>query len=117
MTDSFSCPACGAPNEPAAGAAQMACTYCGANLTIPPALRRAARPTVESTPAKVAPAATADVEASDLLRKAQPVAIGALNAYAAWTWVRNLLPACLVIVLVGLCACGLLTVLPIWLRR
>ena len=117
MTDTFPCPACGAPNEPEAERAQMACYYCGANLTIPAEMRRAAPPKVESMPKKAAPAASPEIDASDFLRKAQPVAVKAWNAYAIWTWVRRALPACLVIALIGVCACSLLFALPFFLRR
>jgi hypothetical protein len=57
------------------------------------------------------------VDASEVLRQAQPVAVKAWNAYALWTWIRRALPACLVIVLVGLCACGLLVAVPFILNR
>jgi hypothetical protein len=112
MPSTFPCPACGAPNEPEAGRAQMACSYCGANLTIPAALRTAAPPKVEKTPERAAPAPSLEEDASELLRKAQPVAIKAWNTYAAWTWIRRALPACLVVALVGLCGCVLLGALP-----
>lgn len=113
----FSCPACGGPNEPKAGRAQMACSYCGANLTIPAELRRAAPPKVEKTPPKAASAPSLEKDAPDLLRKVQPVAVKAWNTYAYWTWIRRALPTCLIIGLIGLCACGLLTILPFVLRR
>ena len=116
MTPTFPCPACGAPNEPEAGRAQMKCAYCGANLTIPAALRRAAPPKVESTPVRAAPVPKVEAEASELLRKTQPAAIGAWNAYAAWTWIRRVLPACLIIVLIGLCACLILGASPFFLH-
>lgn len=112
MPDTFPCPACGAPNEPEAGAAQMTCSYCGANLSIPAALRRDAPPKAEQTPAP-----RQEVDASEFLRQAQPVVVKAWNAFAGWTWIRRALPACLVIVLVGLCACGLLALLPYFTRR
>ena len=116
----FTCPACGAPNVPEAGRAQMSCSYCGANLTIPAELRRSAPPRVEKTPAREASAAPAprpEIDASELLRKAQPVAVNAWNTFALWTWIRPLLPACLVVMLIGLCACASLTALPFILNR
>ncbi len=117
MTDPFICPACGGPNEPVAGAAQMACTYCGANLTISTSMRRAAMPKVESIPARAVPASRLEEEAPEMLRKAQPILAQAWSTYAIWTWIRRVLPTCFVILLIGLCACGLLTVLPYFLRR
>lgn len=116
MADTFACPACGGPNEPEAGRAQMTCSYCGANLTIPAELRRSA-PKVEKAPARVAPAPRQEIDASEILRQAQPVVTQAWNTFALWTWIRRVLPACLVIVLIGLCACAALTVLPFILNR
>ena len=117
MTDTFPCPACGAPNNPEAGRTQMACSYCGANLTIPAALRTAAPPKVEKMPERAAPIPSLEKEAPDLLRRAQPIAIRAWNAFAVWTWIRRALPTCLVILLIVLCACVALTVLPFFLNR
>lgn len=112
----FSCPACGAPNVPEAGRAQMSCSYCGANLTIPAELRRSA-PKVERPPAMSAPAPRQEIDASELLRQAQPVATQAWNTFALWTWIRRALPACLVIAVIGACACAALTALPFILNR
>jgi uncharacterized Zn finger protein (UPF0148 family) len=83
MTDTFPCPACGAPNNPEAGRVQMVCTYCGANLTIPAHLRTAAPSKVETKPPKAAPAPRQEMDASEILRQAQPVATKAWNAYAS----------------------------------
>ena len=117
MPSTFPCPACGAPNEPEAGQARMTCSYCGANLTIPASVRRAAPPKVEIKPPKAAPAPSLEKEAPDLLRKAEPIVTKAWNTYAAWTWIRRALPTCLVIVLIGLCVCAALTALPFFLNR
>ena len=117
MTKAFPCPACGAPNEPEAGRPQMACSYCGANLTIPAELRRAAIPKVEKAPSKTASAPSLENEAPELLRKVQPVAVKAWNAYAYWTWIRRALPTCLIILLVLLCVCVILGALPFILNR
>ena len=117
MTETFLCPACGAPNVPEAGRAQMSCSYCGANLTVPAELRKSAPPKVERPPAMATPAPRQEIDASELLRQAQPVATKAWNTYASWTWIRRVLPACLVVVLIGLCACAALTVLPFILTR
>jgi len=116
MTDTFPCPACGSPNNPEAGRTQMACSYCGANLTIPAALRTAAPPKVEKTTERAAPIPSLEKEAPDLLRKAQPIAIRAWNAYAYWTWIRRALPTCLVIILIGICLCVAFGVLPFFLN-
>lgn len=115
MTDTFPCPACGAPNEPIAGAAQMACTYCGANLIIPTSMRKSAPPKVERPPTMAAP--RQEIDASELLRKAQPVATQAWNTYAYWTWIRRVLPTCLGIVVIGICICAILSALPFILNR
>ncbi len=113
----FPCPACGAPNEPEAGRAQMACSYCGANLTIPASMRTSEKPKVESTPARVAPAPRQEMDTSELLRQAQPVATRAWNTFAWWTWIRRVLPTCLVIVLIGICICAILSALPFILNQ
>ena len=117
MADTFPCIACGAPNVPKAGAAQMTCSYCGANLTIPAELRKSAPPRVEKTPAMAAPAPRPEVEASELLRQAQPVVTQAWNTFAWWMWIRRALPTCLVIVLIGICVCVALSALPFILNR
>ena len=107
MTDTFPCTACGGPNEAVPGASQMACTYCGANLSIPKELRVPAKPKpaakIQALPAKPTP--SFEKEAPDLLRKAQPIAIKAWNSYVYWTWLRRLLPTCLTIVVIGVLAC------------
>jgi DNA-directed RNA polymerase subunit RPC12/RpoP len=108
MTQTFPCPACGAPNEPEAGTNRMACAYCGANLTIPEKLRTEKF----SRPEKVTPQVEAiprpQIEAADFIRKAQPVAVGAWNLFAAWTWLRWLFPACLTIFILGCVALGVI---------
>ena len=112
MTSSFSCPACGAPNEPEAGQTRMACSYCGANLSIPPHLQTQAKPKVESAPRKQRPTPSLENEAPDLLRKAQPYAIKAWNSYVYWTWLRRLVPTCLTILVIGFFICLALGALP-----
>ncbi len=114
MTDTFPCTACGAPNVPEAGRAQMACSFCGANLTIPASMRRDAPPKAERPPAIPAPRQEVDTSeiASEILRQAQPVVTKAWNTFAWWMWIRRALPACLVIVLIGVCLCAALTILP-----
>lgn len=117
MTDTFPCSACGGPNEAIAGASQMACTYCGASLTIPNDLRVQAKPKptakIQTSPAR--PTLSFEKEAPDLLRKAQPFAIKAWNTYAYWTWLRWLLPTCLTLVIVAIVICTLLGALPFFL--
>lgn len=108
----FNCSACGGPNEPAAGMTRMTCTYCGANLTIPEGLRIKATPKVEKIPSKAKPVISAEIDAPDLLRKAEPIAIKAWNMYAAWTWIRWALPTCLIIATIGCIACAALGALP-----
>jgi hypothetical protein len=123
MTDNtIPCPACGGPNQAIPGAARMACTFCGTNLTIPEELRAKAAPRMSTTPPRINPIATPKpepqptVDAPDLLRKAQPIALGAWNAFAAWTWLRRLLPGCLIALVLLCLACIALGGLPFLLR-
>jgi hypothetical protein len=112
QSSSITCPACGATNDPEAGTTHMACTYCGTNLTIPSRLRTTAILNVEKTPSKVKPVSIPEIDAPDLLRKAQPVAFKAFNLYAYWTWLRWLLPTCLTILVIGFILCAVLGALP-----
>ena len=118
MTDIpfINCPACGAPNLPEAGKIYIGCNYCGTNITIPEKLRTKAIPKMEGTVSRAKPISVPENEAAKLLRKAQPVAIGAWNLYALWTWVRWILPTCLVILLVGTVLCVILGALPVILK-
>ena len=111
MEQTFPCTVCGAPNEAEAGAVRMACAYCGSNLTIPKNLRTKAKPAT-ITPPKAKPAIHLEAEAPDLIRKAQPIAIKAWNLYAAWTWMRWLLPTCLTLFVIGIILCVALGALP-----
>ena len=86
----------------------MACSYCGANLTIPAHLRTQTPPRVETPTPQAEQASFPEVEAAEFIRKAQPVALGAFNLYALWTWVRWLFPACLTIFILGCVAVGLI---------
>ena len=90
----------------------MTCTYCGTNLTIPSHLRTKSIPTVERTSSKAGTVSIPEIDAPDLMRKAQPIAIKAFNLYAYWTWIRWLLPACLTILVVGFILCAILGALP-----
>lgn len=112
QSSSITCPACGASSDPEDGTTHMACTYCGTNLTIPSHLRTKAIPKVEKAPSKVKTVSIPEIDAPDLIRKAQPVAIKAFNLYAYWTWLRWLLPACLTIFIIGFILCALLGALP-----
>lgn len=116
MTQTFPCPACGAPNKPAIGQNFMSCAYCGANLTIPNHLRTIHRVTAEEMRPKHRPVSNSEIEAADLLRKAQPVAIGAWNLFAMWTWFRRLIPACLALVIIFVVLCIALAALPLILN-
>ncbi|MBE0672465.1 MAG: hypothetical protein IH588_17960 [Anaerolineales bacterium] len=113
MTQSFTCSACGAPNYAEADSIRMACAYCGANLTIPEHLRTKSIPNVRETSSKTGPAISPEIDAPDLFRKAQPIAVKAWNLYAYWTWVRWLLPACLTLIIVSLIICAALGALPL----
>jgi hypothetical protein len=95
----------------------MACTYCGTNLTIPQELRIKAKPAATSMPPQQRPTPSVEKEAPDLLRKAQPIAIKAWNTYAYWTWLRWLIPTCLVVLIVGMVICSLVGALPFLLFR
>lgn len=109
MTQTFNCIACGAPNEPETNASRMACTFCGTNLTIPEHLRIKSQPKVETNFKKTESSRPVEVEAVEVLRKSQPIAIRAWNLFAAWTWLRWLIPTCLTIFII-LCV-GFLIVL------
>ena len=112
MTQTFSCSACGGPNEPIAGQSHISCSYCGANLTIPEVLRAKAKPTAKSTPPKQRPTPSLEKEAPDLLRKAQPVVVKAWNSYVYWTWLRRLIPACLTMLVISFFVCAAFGALP-----
>ena len=86
--------------------------YCGANLTIPKEMRKAGRPVVTKKPPENANRDILQKDASDIPRKAQPIAVRAWNAYAYWTWIRWLLPACLTLLAIGFIVCSLLGLLP-----
>jgi hypothetical protein len=110
----ITCPACGAPSGPEAGKTHMPCTYCGTTLTIPEQMR--AKPIPIQKKLKETNFQQPEIDPSDLLRKAQPVAVHAFNLYALWTWARWLLPACLTIFVLFITACLLLGATPIILR-
>ncbi len=109
---SIQCPACGAPNSPAAGKIYVACEYCGTNINIPKKLRTKTTSTKGKPPSKAKPVSIPENEAAKFLRKAQPIAINAWNFYAVWTWLMRLLPACLVVFIVGIFLCLALGALP-----
>jgi hypothetical protein len=99
----------------------MACTYCNANLTIPEHLRTQAIPKVlpaEKIPAPPHPISIPEVDASNVLRQAQPIVTRAWNLYAYWTWLRWILPTCLVIFVIGFVICAALGLIPIlWISN
>jgi DNA-directed RNA polymerase subunit RPC12/RpoP len=117
MKESIPCTACGGPNEPLPGASQMACTYCGAKLIIPVEMRVKTKATAENKLPKSRPTSSYKKEAPDFLGKAQPFIIKAWNTYAAWTWIRWLLPTCLTVLVIGFVVCALLGALPFVLFR
>ncbi|MBI5353034.1 MAG: hypothetical protein HZB50_10380 [Chloroflexi bacterium] len=115
QTQTIICPACGGPSHPKAGQTHMPCTYCGANITIPISKRIMVIPTQEDIPnAKYFQ--QPEIDASDLLRKVQPVATHAFNLYAMWTWLRLFLPTCLVMLVIFFILCTLLGALPVFFR-
>ena len=83
-------------------------------MTIPAAMRREAVPGKMSgkTEARSGP----KIEASEILRTAQPIAIRAWNLYALWTRIRWLIPTCLTILVIGVVFCVLAGLLPILLN-
>ena len=91
----------------------MARTYCGTNLTIPEHLRTKAIPRAGKIPAQLKPIEVPEIDASEGIRKAQPIAIRAWNLYAYWTWLRLFFPACLTTAIVSIAACLLLGALPV----
>jgi predicted RNA-binding Zn-ribbon protein involved in translation (DUF1610 family) len=115
QTNIITCPACGAPSEPEAGKTHMPCTYCGTTLTIPESLRTKTVP-LQKVPAREIKFPQPEIDPSDLLRKAQPIAYRAFNLYALWTWVRWLLPACLTAFILLIVLCLALGALPVILR-
>ena len=116
MPTTFPCPACGAPIEPAPNKTAMPCPFCGTALAIPVNLRwqqeiipeppsSTAQPAFDPFKAaenarftgEKAEKAQADSQfVTDALRKAQPLAAGAVSAYALWAGLKRLLPGCLI---------------------
>jgi len=93
----------------------MPCSYCGANINIPISQRRMAIPAQEDRPAEKH-FQQPEIDASDLLRKVQPVARRAFNLYAMWTWLRLVLPTCLVMLVIFFVLCTLLGTMPMFFR-
>jgi NADH pyrophosphatase NudC (nudix superfamily) len=140
MPNTFPCPACGAPVEPAPNKTLMPCPFCGTSLTIPADLRwqqftepEAPPPTTSGKPAfdpfqaaenarftgEKAEKNQAETEfVTDALRKAQLLAAGAVSAYALWASLRRFLPGCL-IALAILCvlSCGVGATVVFFLRQ
>lgn len=116
MDKTFSCTACGAPNEPEPGATRMACSYCGVSLPIPARLQTQAKPQTLKPQVQYKPVIDLEKEAPEILRKAQPVVTKAWNLYAYWTWLRWLAPACLTLFILGFFLCAGLGALPFLLN-
>lgn len=135
MTKSFNCAACGAPVIAEPGAEVMACPYCGSALTIPPRLRRKAVPQPVAPqasprdPFSAAASARLDEKTlertqretdmlADGLRKAQPVAQAAMQAYRYWVLARYSLPGCLAFAVIAcLISCAALVAAAFFLGR
>jgi hypothetical protein len=98
------CPACGAPNEPQANLDYMSCTYCGTNLEIPKDLRKKAERRL-AVKEKTMTHSAAEVDVSELLRQAQPIATGALNLLFIWNWAKRIIPVCLTMAIILFIAC------------
>jgi|GEM_PF-798472 len=113
--NSFSCAACGGPNEPEAGTSHMACTYCGSKLTIPHAMRTKSESKDTQPTSQKITGTHVEINAPEILRRVRPVALGAWNLLAFWNLTKRILPACLVILLLGIVVCFALGFLPIFL--
>ncbi len=113
MAQTFPCPACGAPNEPAAGQTRMTCAYCGANLMIPEDLRTMSQARAEMMHPKTSPVPHPEIDAAEFIRKAQPIATGAWNLFAMWTWLRRIIPTCLILSILLITLCIVLGALPV----
>lgn len=107
--NAFPCPACGGPLEANPGEKRTVCGYCGVTVTVPesyiPQKKVDTEPPKAQTPARPAPPPprkSDQEQVADVLRKAQPIATGALNTYAWWTGAKRFIPGC-IIVLVVLC--------------
>jgi predicted RNA-binding Zn-ribbon protein involved in translation (DUF1610 family) len=126
MPKPFPCLACGADVTAEPGAEVMPCPYCGTALTIPPRLRRKARPEPfearpESGPRDPFSAAASvrlDDETrersrresemlTDGLRRAQPLATKAVQVYNSWVLASRFVPGCLAALVVA-CLLGCL---------
>ncbi len=131
--ESFPCPACGAPVEPAPNRDNMPCPFCGSALIIPSQLRWQQSYTPDPSPAddekpafdpfaaaakarfsgEKAEKAQAESEfVTQALRQAQPIAAGAVSAYALWAGLRRFLPGCLIAIVVlctAVCGIGIVT--------
>jgi predicted RNA-binding Zn-ribbon protein involved in translation (DUF1610 family) len=122
MSQTFPCPACGAPIEPTAGASALPCPYCLTQVTIPEASRLSAAPPPPAErverPKYVRPEIPPMVERkpeeeiSAMLRQAQPYAQKAVGAWAGWVLIQRFLPGCItLIVLTCFLGCGLIVFL------
>jgi len=95
MTQTFPCPVCGAPNQAEAGVDFMPCAYCRRNLTIPKRLRLKPLLKAEKSVEKTESNRPVEVEAANILRKSQPLAIRLWNLFALRAWLKRLIPTCL----------------------
>ncbi|MEJ5224781.1 MAG: hypothetical protein WHV44_10035 [Anaerolineales bacterium] len=103
----FPCPACGGPVAPNPGEKRTICSYCGVSATVPknfiPRPRQQAAEAPAAAPPRPTPPPsrkTDPEQVADVLRKAQPIAVGALSTYAWWTTVKRFIPGCLIALIV-----------------
>jgi hypothetical protein len=133
MPKPFNCTVCGAPVIAEPGAQVMPCPYCDSALTIPPRLRRKAKP--QSAPAAPRPrdpfSAAASVRLDDAtrersqreaemlsngLRRVQPIALQAARLYNIGILARHYLPGCLIALAIAcLLGCVAVTVIVFYL--
>lgn len=137
MPKTFPCLACGAPVEPLPNRNNMPCPFCGTALNIPVELRweqvtvpepppYAEKPVFDpfkavkdAHPDNQQPEQPVDTEfMTKALRQAQPLAAGAVSAYALWASIRRILPGCLIALSI-LCvlSCGISAAVIYMLRQ
>lgn len=96
----FPCPACGGPVAPNPGEKRTTCSYCGVSVTVPENFILPPRQQAAEAPAAAPHRKTDPEQVAEVLRKAQPIAAGALSTYAWWTALKRFIPGCLIALIV-----------------